>query len=362
MVSASSPLTVREHRPWIVDAGYDRLFFLGAWLAPLLLMGIYAASPLMAIIAFGLLDGSHVAATAPVTLFDTTSDAGTRRFYRYGLLAIGGLAVAVSVLGGTPQFLWGSIFNYWGAFHIIRQHFGFLKLYQHRAGGATAGRLKLEAATLYLGLAVPWIFAQSLGAVAFERDHLFRVPIPLFVPLALLVPLAGLIVALGVTTWRDARSGQAVRRVPLVHIALAISNWAIGAVVGIGLHSVFAMVLFITSFHDIQYHGIVWRVGTKRYSQLPGASAAAALFKPQRLFAYASILLLVGAGRQFLFGFFGAPALLSPRALDVAMNFAWAINFAHYFIDGRMWQMRRNPQMRRDLELSGPRPSGVVVA
>src|SRR4051794_37262819 len=107
MVTTSSVLVPTQRQVWVVGSGFDRLVLLGGWVAPFLLMAIYAVSPLAAILAFGLLDGSHVAATLPITLLDRTGDAGTQRFYRLGILTIVVLAIAVSAVGGTAQFVWG---------------------------------------------------------------------------------------------------------------------------------------------------------------------------------------------------------------------------------------------------------------
>lgn len=342
---------------WIVGQRFDATFFLGAWLVPVLLMAIFMVSPSAAILTFALLDASHIAATLPLTLFDRTSEASTYRFYYVGIATILVGAGLVSIVGGTPEVIWGSVFLFWGSFHIIRQHYGFLKLYQHRAGDMRGARAKLEVATLYLGLVVCWLFMQSSGAEAARLEHFVSLPVPLFVPITLALALGGLLTTLGAMAWSDARAGRPARKAPLAHIALALTNWAIGAAIGIKLQSVLAMVLFITSFHDLQYHGIVWHVGSTRYSTLPQANPLASLFAPRRLLVYALLLLAVGSSRQFLFGFFGAKALFDRPTLAVMMNFAWAINFIHYLIDGRMWQMRRNPQLRRDLLLVAPATS-----
>lgn len=344
------------HPWWIVGPRFDATFFLGAWLVPVLLIGIFMVNPAAAILAFAMLDASHIAATYPLTLVDRTSDASTYRFYYVGIATILAGAVLVSIVGGTPQVIWGSVFLFWGSYHIIRQHYGFLKLYQNRAGDMRGSRAKLEVVTLYLGLVVCWLFLQALGAEAARLENFVSLPIPAYVPIALLVPLSGLIVALGVTARADAKAGRPTRSAPLAHIALALTNWALAAAIGIHLQSILATVLFITSFHDLQYHGIIWHVGTSRYAKLPEANPLASLFTPNRMVVYAVALLLLGSTRQFLFGFFGAKALFDRSTLAIMMNFAWALNFIHYLIDGRMWQMRRNPQLRRDLQLAAPRP------
>ncbi len=340
---------------WIVGQRFDATLFLGAWFVPVLLMGLFMLSREAAILVFALLDASHIVATLPLTLFDRTSDASTYRFYTAGIVAILACAAIVSVAGGTLQALWGSVFLFWGSYHIMRQHYGFLKLYQNRAGDMRSLRAKLEVAALYLGLGVSWLFMLSLGGEAARLENFVTLPIPLFVPLASLVPLGALLLSLGVLALRDAKAGRPARKAPTAHVALALTNWAVGAAVGIKLQSILATVLFITSFHDLQYHGIIWYVGSARYERLPEANPLASLFAPNRLFVYAAALLLLGSTRQFLFGFFGVKTLVERPTLAVMVNFAWALNFIHYFIDGRMWQMRRNPQLRQDLKLAAPK-------
>src|SRR5579872_6454129 len=98
-------LEAMSSKAWIVGPSYDRAFFFASWLAPFALMGVFAVSPLAAFIAFGILDGSHVAATLPLTVFDRTGDRSSRNLYRYGLAVIAALALVVTAIGGVVQLV-----------------------------------------------------------------------------------------------------------------------------------------------------------------------------------------------------------------------------------------------------------------
>lgn len=349
---------------WIVGKKYDQFFLFGGWLVPFVLFFAMGLSPMAAFLAFALLDGAHVWVTAPLTVLDKTSDAQTQRFYRWGGAALLAMVVLVTVSGGIVATVWRSVFLYWGAFHIVRQHYGFLKLYQLRSGNHEPQRVKIETWFLYVGLAAPYLYMQSIGSAFFAKEGLLRIPLPLAVPLAALFVAVGLGSYLALLVVRDARAGRSIGKLRLLHLALAISNWVIAVYLGAYYQSIALVALFFTSFHDVQYHAVIWHVGRRRYDSEGRGNPFAFLFRPGRLFVYLGLALGFGLLRPAMFGFGGGDASWLGRhaLLDFSINLAWGINFIHYLYDGKMWQMRHNKQLRTDLDLSGPPRPGPIVA
>jgi hypothetical protein len=156
---ASPATTTAVRTTWIVDARYDRLFLWIAWLVPIALWAIAAsvdtifpgteANPhppyglLAALVVFMLLDNSHQVATLPLTVFDPQTMQRASRVYLGGALAIGATAIVLSMYPGSfAAQLWTSLVIYWGAWHIIRQHYGFLACTRR----ATNRRMRLSRA------------------------------------------------------------------------------------------------------------------------------------------------------------------------------------------------------------------------
>jgi len=111
-----------------------------------------------------------------------------------------------------------------------------------------------------------------------------------------------------------------------------------------------------TIYHNIQYHRLVWFYNQNKYGQSTGGAArhGFATLVNSRWLAYVACaalyalvfdivprfvlhgevgLMNVGTRNQILFSFFAAPGLL------------------HYWIDGHIWKMRSDPELRTYLRL-----------
>jgi hypothetical protein len=370
---SASPATATAVRtPWIVDARYDRLFLWIAWLVPIALWAIAAsvdtvfpgteANPhppyglLAALVVFMLLDNSHQVATLPLTVFDPQTMQRASRVYLGGALAIGGTAIVLSMFPGSfAAQLWTSLVIYWGAWHIIRQHYGFLRLYQARDKPADANLARAEVWALYSGAAFPYFLnlANGWAAVGGIGATLYRLPVPAWSPwLVLAVFVASLSYVL-VSAARSRLAGAHVPVTRLLHVLLVVSNFWMG-LLWFGRDNIILAVLFITSYHDLQYHAVVWFVGRRRV-----APASAPVFPAvRRIFASAGVFvaaILAGALVQALLrNDFQIAAGVLPESAATAALFALfsSYSYMHYFFDGKMWKLSSDARLRAELGLS----------
>jgi hypothetical protein len=111
-----------------------------------------------------------------------------------------------------------------------------------------------------------------------------------------------------------------------------------------------------TIFHNIQYHRLVWFYNQNKYGQDPervrnyglatlisgrwlfyvGAAALYAIVfdvVPRFVLKDGVGLMSIGTRNQVIFSFFAAPGLL------------------HYWIDGHIWKVRKDPELRKYLKL-----------
>ncbi len=349
--------------PWIVGPRYDQLFLWGAWCVPLVLWGIAVSAPVgivVAVVAFVLLDNAHQVATLPLTVLDPATMTRAAPTYLGGAAAIGGAAVAVSFFPGTAVAqLWASLVVYWGAWHIIRQHYGFLRLYQAR--DAPRPRLaRAEIAALYSGSAFPYALNLAYGWAADDGigKLLYRVPLPPWAPWPVLAVFGLSLGYVVVGAFARARRGEGVVNVRLLHLLLVVSNFWIG-LLWIGRDDLLLAVLFITSYHDVQYHAVVWLVGTAR------AHAPAQPVRPavRRMFASTGafvVALLVGAVLESLLrNDFQLAGSVLPQSTATAAVFALfgSYSYVHYFFDGKMWKLSRDPRLRAELGVASRRPA-----
>lgn len=341
---------------YIVAPRYDQLFLWGAWLVPLALSAIAYSLPyglLVALVVFVLLDNSHQVATLPLTIFDPATMQRQRAIYIGGAVAIGGAAIAISFYPDTLiSKIWASLVVYWGAWHIIRQHYGFLRLYQARDKPADERVRRAETWALYSGASFPYFLNLSQGWASQDPigQMLYRVPVP--APVAWLV-LAVFVASFGFVLY-DAL-GRAQRKQPMVsrrllHIVLVVSNFWMG-LLWIGRDNLVLAVLFITSYHDLQYHAVVWHVGKKRAGspQEPVWPSVRRVFASTGVFAGAVI---AGALLQAVLrnDFQLAGSLLPASAATTALfALVTSYSYMHYFFDSRMWKLSTDARLRAEL-------------
>jgi len=139
----------------------------------------------------------------------------------------------------------------------------------------------------------------------------------------------------------------------VLHIALVVSNFWIG-LLWVGRDDVILAVLFITSYHDLQYHAIVWLVGRAR-SRTKDAVVLAGV---RRMFGsvavFAAAIIAGGLLQAFLRNDFQIAAGVLPETqLNAALFGVFtSYSYMHYFFDGRMWKLRQDPRLRLELGLS----------
>ncbi|HEY2774495.1 MAG TPA: hypothetical protein VGK20_10665 [Candidatus Binatia bacterium] len=344
--------------PWIVGRRYDQLFLWAAWCVPLALWAVAVSIPyglLVALVVFVLLDNSHQVATLPLTIFDPSTMKTSAPVYLGGAAAIGATAIAIAMFPGTfAAQLWASLVIYWGAWHIIRQHYGFLRLYQARDKPSDANLARAEVYALYSGASFPYFMNLSHGWAAAEGigKLLYAVPVPKWSPWVVLAIFALSFGYVLVDALRRAIAGKPAVTIRLVHVLLVVSNFWIG-LLWAGRENIILAVLFITSYHDLQYHAVVWHVGRKRSTSAsePVRPAVKRIFGSLAIFTAA---IVVGALLQaFLRNDFQLAGSLLPQSPVTGALFGLVTSYSymHYYFDGKMWKLSRDARLRAELGL-----------
>lgn len=359
--AAARPVASPGPGPWIVSRSYDRLFLVAAWCVPLLLCAIAATLPqplglLVALTIFVVLDNSHQVATLPLTVFDPATMQRSASVYLGGALAIGAAAIAISFYPGSlVSQVWASLVLYWGGWHIIRQHYGFLRLYQARDKPASPRIAQAEVIALYSGASFPYLMNLSHGwAAEGIGKMLYRVPVPVWSAWLVLAVFAASFGVVLLDALGRVRRRERVLTPRLLHLLLVVSNFWMG-LMWLGREDLMIAVLFITSYHDLQYHAVVWFVGRKRAGNAaePVYAGVRRMFGSMKWFVAA---ILVGAVVQaFLRNDFQFAASLLPESAATVALFALftSYSYMHYFFDGKMWKLSTDPRLRAELGLGG---------
>lgn len=334
------------HTRWLVSARYDLSFFIGSGLLTFAFLGLYlglsgagwAPSGVAVLVTYGLftilLDLPHIFQTFSRTHADPVEFQRRKGLYTWGLPLFMLSGLLIPLLGIDAYFI--AFMALYGSHHIVRQHLGFLRIYQglnektnpwdrwidrlaleislyacilHDYLATTAGK-KFETVTVYGNLKAYFpAFPEELGTL-----------------MGILAVLA-LLVFVG----RQGQlflKGQPLNLPKLLLMLMVLTSHYVVFVI--------AAVPFLvgeaieTAYHDVQYHGFVAHYQRHR-------------FPHQRRIAlrWLGLALLYGlvAGSIEVLGF------LHPLFYWVFLPLGMLTLF-HYYIDGKIWRLRDCPELR----------------
>ena len=330
---------------WIVSPRYDLVFFVGAGVLTFAFWGLYEALKLYGLAPSGLatlltyfiftafLDLPHIFQTFARTHADPTEFARRRPVYLYGLPLLMLAGFAIPAFGLDAWFI--AFLAMYGSHHIVRQHVGFLKIYQGLNEAPQAPDRLIDRLALELGL-----YACVLHDYVAERGQLLR-DVPVYGPWHATFPALPPMIPQAVET--AAYLALAVFAVRQLQLAVAGQrlNWPKICLMGMALlthYTVFiiAAVPFLvaealeTAYHDAQYHG--WSMAYQR-RRFPGIRRVA----------------LKWGGAALLYGLIAGGI----ETIGYTNNlFYWLfaplgmLTLFHYWIDGKIWRLRDNPELR----------------
>ena len=385
---------------WIISAKDDLVWFIGSVLSSYALLILYVTGivPLVPMVAAWaiLIDAPHVFGTFSRTYFDRTERQSRARLLWGSLLffVVGPLLVLAHA-----GFVFFFIAALWAYYHLVKQHYGFMVLYKKKNGDLAPIDNALDRLLLLFAFNYPFV-----AFIARDPEAMARVP-PLLHSsvngLALLL-LAGTII-LGVA-WLARQIQLAIMGQPLdvpkyLLLAAAIPmHWIV--LLTPMPHKPIAIVAILTIYHNLQYHRLIWfhnkkyqlssgtgvppvdrlwggsgtgvppldrlgRFSSEDHAQdahaTPRSKYGAAELISRRLLFYIAFGILFGliyqGPRQYL-GYLsvqhgtasgtGEPSL--PVQLGIA--FLWGYALIHYYLDSKIWRVRRDPSVGKALNMS----------
>jgi hypothetical protein len=392
---AATANTLVEARPraisvrWIISARDDLVWFIGSVASSYALLVLYVAGvlPLIPMVAAWaiLIDAPHVFGTFSRTYFDRTERKNRSRLLLGSLLFF--VAGPLLVLAGAG-FVFFFIAALWAYYHLVKQHYGFMVLYKKKNNDLAPVDNALDRLLL--------LFAFNYPFVAFiERDPeaMARVPQALHssVTWLALVLLAGTII-LG-AAWLVRQIQRIVLAQPLdlpkylLLLAAIPMHWIV--LLTPMPHKPIAIVAILTIYHNLQYHRLIWfhnqkykrdrvtGVSSVASSEQPGrpdraqdahathgrdahATFGAAELISRRLLFYVAFGILFGliyqGPRQFL-GYVslthGGASGTTGQSLTIQLGiaFLWGYAFIHYYLDSKIWRVRRDPSVGKALRM-----------
>ena len=360
---------------WLVDRRQDLLSTVGGLGASLVLLGLHLWGGVSSVVLWWAwilaLDGPHIFATVSRTYLDRRERESRRRLLlgSLGWFAAGPLAFGVALLVGKrlPFDLFLALTNLWAYWHVVRQHYGLMTLYQRKNGDTLPVDRRVDSLTLYGGLLAPFGAFAITHPVARRMLGLGPQPGPEALLAWVCWGAAFVVVALFTARqFQRWRAGLGVNRPKVLLLAAALGLSALLFLPEVTRRVEFLMVaVVVTAFHNVQYHGIVWFYHRNRY-HAPGVDPSEFGLAPRisgRFLIYAACgvaftLLYRALGCGFGIhpgcGSFDVKLMLGPglSLRDLASGFIWGFALQHYYLDQKIWRVSRDAGLNKDLKLS----------
>jgi uncharacterized membrane protein len=383
-MSVATQTIIEQARPraislrWIINAREDLIWFVGSVASSYALLILYVTGilPLIPMVAGWaiLIDAPHVVGTLSRTYFDA-SEWKTRKRLMLGSLLFFVVGPTLVLLGlGLVFFFVAAL---WAYYHLVKQHYGFMVLYKKKNNDLAPVDNALDRVLLMFAFNYPFV-----AFIANDPNAMARVP-PILrsgVNTVAMLLLAGTIV-IG-AAWIIRQIQRAWLQQPLnlpkyLLLAAAIPMHWIVLLTPMPAKPI-AIVAILTIYHNLQYHRLIWfhnqkymdtnarlrgssptvREGSSDHLALKKKYGPAALIS-RRLLYYIAFGILFGViyqgPRQYL-GYLNlhtgdSPAVMSvPIQLGIA--FLWGYAFIHYYLDSKIWRVRRDPAVGKALHMN----------
>ncbi len=266
------------------------------------------------------------------------------------------------VLHGLGALLFWRALAYLAVFHFVRQQYGFVRIYRHRAGETGSVDRRLDQAAIYATMLYPLVFWHADPDRPFawfvEGDF---VGLPAWTAAAAVWLYASVLGAFLVRqAWWAARGAFNPGKVGVVLSTAA--TWFVGIVL---LDSDFAFTITNVVAHGVPYMALVWLYGNRKWAGDPSwrrriHRPGAALVFLGSLFALAWFEeglwdLLVWREHGAVFGGLSPDWTVPPALLTLVVPLLALPQATHYVLDAWIWRFDgSNPDLRRNL-LGDPR-------
>jgi hypothetical protein len=364
---------------WIINAREDLIWFVGSVASSYALLILYVSGvlPLIPMVAGWaiLIDAPHVFGTLSRTYFDA-SEWKTRKRLLLGSLLFFFVGPTLVLLGlGFTFFFVAAL---WAYYHLVKQHYGFMVLYKKKNNDLAPVDNALDRLLLMFAFNYPFV-----AFIANDPSAMARVP-PMLrsgvssVAMLLLVGTIGL----GVV-WLGRQIQRAVLRQTLdlpkyLLLAAAIPmHWIV--LLTPMPNKPIAIVAILTVYHNLQYHRLIWFHNQKyvERADLRGSSPTVregvldqALLREKygpaelisrRLLYYIAFGILFGIlyqGPRQILGYLGlksshgVPTAELSVPIQLGVAFLWGYAFIHYYLDSKIWRVRRDPSVGKALNMN----------
>ncbi len=338
---------------WIINAREDLVWFIGSVISSYALLALYITGLVPLIWMVGawaiLIDAPHVFGTFSRTYFDRAERRARKRLLLGSLVffLVGPLMVLAGL--GLVFFFLAAL---WAYYHLVKQHYGFMVLYKKKNDDLARIDNALDRTFLLLAFTYPFVaFVES------DPEAMKRVPAALHSGVSILATILLIATILAAAAWLLRQVQRALQSQPLnlpkyLLLAAAIPmHWIV--LLTPMPHKPIAIVAILTIYHNLQYHRLIWFHNKKYTKDARGRETyGAAEFISRRLIYYIAFGILFGLWyqlpRQYVTATYGQATTIT----QLFASFFWGYAFIHYYLDSKIWRVRRDPTVGKALQMS----------
>ncbi len=337
---------------WIISARDDLLWFIGSVASSYALFALYVTGlvPLIPmVLAWAILiDAPHVFGTFSRTYFDREERRARKRLLLGSLLffVVGPLMV---LLGAGLLFFF--LAALWAYYHLVKQHYGFMVLYKKKNNDLAPADNALDRVLLLLAFTYPFV-----AFVAHDAEAMERVPPQLAGAAGYLATILLVATIIAALAWAFRQAQRALQGQPLnipkylLLVAAIPMHWVV--LLTPMPHKPIAIVAILTIYHNLQYHRLIWFYNRKYAIGPAGRDRyGAAELISRRLLYYVAFGILFGLSyqlpRQYINNSSGKTSLFA----QTISAFFWGYAFIHYYLDSKIWRVRRDPSVGKALQM-----------
>jgi hypothetical protein len=367
---ASAAVAVNESkqdlvaRGWIINKRDDLVWFIGsvivsyAFLAANLMLVKLGLSVMIMTWIWALgFDGPHVFGTISRTYADREERRKRAKLF-YGSLSLfllgPAMLIADKLLGtnalGPAFFLFASL---WAYYHLVKQHYGFMILYKKKNNDLREIDNLIDRAFILIGMTYPFLRFLAHSNAAKERLNGIGLSTDSgSVWWAETLVFSAFIISLALFAGRQLQ--RLYLRLPinapklLLLAACLPMHWIVLRLlepVEPASAATLAAVATLTIYHNIQYHRIIWFHNRNKYARPGPVSYGAASTISKSVWSYIVFAILFGA-------LYHVPHYTVVEPDSFWMAFIWGGAFIHYYLDSKIWRVRRDTQLNENLRMT----------
>ncbi len=367
---------------WIVNQWFDLKWFIGAstlsYLCLYLLFGVGISSLFLFGVFTCVFDAPHLIGTLIRTFFDKEEFKERQTLYLGSLswFLLGPITILFGEIFQTKSlyFAFTIFFPCYGWYHILRQHYGFMVLYQKKNNEKSGLDNKVDYWCFHLLMIISAIVVivknSSLKRVLRVEAELLKVVTYFSEALSYLV--------IGVLLfWIIAESKKIIfnNMLNLPKILFLISSVSLPVYLCFSKYTqaldYISILVVITIFHNVQYHGIVWFYSQKRYHSMENEQSlkkfGLASLVTKNPFIFIGFCIFCGTLWKYSkWWIIGSPYVGTPsetfltnypignlfQVENLVFSIFVGLSLQHYYLDQKIWRTKKDVRLQSNLGIS----------